>query len=107
MAWIKKGVQDRILRVIYEKGGEVTINEIMESTGFKRNNTHRALELLRSRSLVKKEQRTFKKEQSLKIRRMNFYSIPPYEMKWVIKIIKEANDVSNTGRLDSTRELSD
>jgi len=46
--------QDTVLRVVYWKGKEITVDEIMRETSLKRKQVHMALERLKQRGFILK-----------------------------------------------------
>lgn len=46
--------QDIVLRVVYWKGKEITVDEIMRETSFKRKQVHIALDRLKQRGFITK-----------------------------------------------------
>jgi len=47
-----ENIQDNILRIVYWKGKEITVDGIMKETSLKRSQIHRALENLEKRGLI-------------------------------------------------------
>lgn len=72
--------QNNILRVIYWKGKEVTVDEIMKETSLKREQIHRAMKRLVDRGFITKKTdqpgwtdgKWHSRKSHLKIKNMNF-----------------------------------
>ena len=45
-------IQNTVMRVIYWKGKEITVNEIMKETSLKRDQVHKALFRLNQRNII-------------------------------------------------------